>query len=116
MSNRIPKPHEVCSLVTGKIRLTISRQTGESTRVVYQRVRRGLGNAGRHGKHDIQIRTQPKIIDTKTQAQLDRRAKFKAAVQAWQQLSDAEIETYRRRAKQLELSGYNLFLREQLKK
>lgn len=50
--------------------------------------------------------------DPKTPAQLDRRRRLRAAVDAWRALPDPEKETWRKRAARSERTGYHLFLTE----
>lgn len=50
--------------------------------------------------------------DPKTAKQMEQRSKYARAVETWKQLSDDEKETYNRRAVNLNMSGYNLFISE----
>lgn len=51
-------------------------------------------------------------VITRTEAQQARRSKFASAVEAWQNLSAEQKETWRQKAWGRMMSGYNLYLRE----
>lgn len=53
-------------------------------------------------------------ISAGTPAQAARRALLTAAIVAWQALTPEEKTPYNTRAKPLQMSGYNLFLREHM--
>ena len=57
------------------------------------------------------IRT-PTHIDASTQAQLDHRAFFLEAIAAWNALTTEEKAVYNLRATRLNMTGYNLFIKE----
>lgn len=50
----------------------------------------------------------------RTEAQQTQREKFASAVLAWQSLTQEQKNPYNMRAERMNLSGYNLFLREYL--
>jgi len=86
--------------------------TGKIGNLVYQRVAKGNGNINTPGTYDLQLRQQKAITDAATPAQLAGRARISAATAAYQALSDAERDAYRKRASRSSATGYNLFVRE----
>lgn len=106
------KLNKINVAVRGKIGNGTDPLTNEPVVLVYQRVRKGLGNIPTHGNYDLQLRRQPKIIDKKSPAQLQGRARIAAATAAWHQLSEAERQDYRKRAKSMHMTGFNLYIKE----
>ena len=63
-------------------------------------------------KSGPQVRYQKKQKDVITDARTEQRDFFKEAVEAWNALSEEEKEEYNTRAKNLDITGYNLFISE----
>jgi hypothetical protein len=95
------KPHELSLMVRGKV-----------GGMVYQRVRKGLGNLQTVGKWDLQLREPGDPIDRRSPAQLRLRARLAAATATYQALSEAERDAWRERAEGSRKTGYNLFVRD----
>ena len=102
--------HKLVFSVRGGFQAGYNPMTGKAFKMVYQRVRKGLGNIGTHGRMDLQLRLQPPIIDKKSKAQLQGRARMAAAVLAWQGLDGAEKTVWRNNAACLRMTGFNLFI------
>ncbi len=79
-------------------------------KVVYQKVRAGLGNISNGGRYDRQRRAWVKPHDPMTPAQLARRAKFAAAVAAWHALTQTERDQYKSQAKNKSISAFNAYI------
>jgi hypothetical protein len=103
--------HQVAKHVTGKIQSGYDPFTGKPFKMVYQRVRKGLGNLEDTGGMGLQFRVQALIIDKKSTAQLKSRARMAAAVTAYQQLPFIEKEALKEVALDLNITGYNLFIK-----
>lgn len=94
------QPHELSVMITGK-----------SGNLVYQRVGKGRGNIDRPGHRDLQMRRHVIPTDYKTEQQRACRARIAAATLAWQQLTEDEKATWRKKARHRKRSGFNLFVR-----
>lgn len=86
--------------------------TGKIGDIVYQRVRKGLGNIETWGRHDLQIRRQGSRIDNPSTGQLKSRARIAAATAAYQALSLAERETWKKQTTRKHCTGYNAYVRD----
>lgn len=64
----------------------------------------------RDGKQYVRTYVIPK--DPKTAKQMKQRKKYARAVETWKAMSDDEKEVYNNQAKNLNMSGYNLFISE----
>lgn len=104
--------HQVAKRVTGKIHAGYDPFTGLPFKMVYQRVRKGLGNLDDNGRMGLQFRVQPIITDKKSAAQLKSRARLAAATAAYQDLAPTEKETLKLAATALHMTGYNLFIKQ----
>ena len=104
--------HQVAKRVTGKIQSGYDPFTGEPFKMVYQRVRKGLGNLEDSGGMGLQLRVQALITDKKSAAQLKSRARMAAAVAAYQVLTNEEKENLKEAALALHMTGYNLFIKQ----
>ncbi len=104
--------HQVAKRVTGKIQSGYDPFTGKPFKMVYQRVRKGLGNLEDSGGMGLQFRVQALITDKKSAAQLKSRARMAAAVAAYQVLTNEEKENLKEAALALHLTGYNLFIKQ----
>ena len=104
--------HKLAIAVSGKIGAGANPATGEAETLVYQRVRKGLGNIETPGKFDLQLRRQGAIIDKQSPAQLQGRARIAAATAAWQALTPTERGAWKAQAERLTITGYNLFVRD----
>lgn len=105
---KIIQPHQVSIQTLGSITLPVDSQTPVFRHYVYQRVAKWSGNI----KPGFQLRIQGPQNHPNSEEQLQCRRRFKAAVHAWQALSELERQSYRVRARKLHCSGYNLFIRE----
>ena len=86
------------------------------------KVKNSMGNqySGTIGKKETAVirngqnflRTYVIPNDPKTPKQMEQRRKYTRAVEAWKELSDSEKQVYNNRAKNLNMSGYNLFISE----
>jgi hypothetical protein len=94
------KAHELSLVVRGKV-----------GGMVYQRVRKGLGNIPTVGKWDLQLREAGSPIDRRSVYQLRLRARLAAATAAYKALDPAEREAWRLKAEGQRKTGYNLFIR-----
>ena len=103
--------HQVAKHVTGKIQSGYDPFTGKPFHMVYQRVRKGLGNLEDTGGMGLQFRVQALITDKKSTAQLKNRARMAAAVTAYQLLSQGQKESLKEVAQDLQMTGYNLFIK-----
>ena len=65
-------------------------------------------------KTGSQVRFQKKQKDVLTSDRVEHRARFLEAVASWHALTEEEKLTYNQRAKDLMMTGYNLYLREYL--
>ena len=97
-------------LITGTLTECDGAQPPTCEKVVYQRVRRGLGNAGQVGAYDLQRRAHVIPADPMTAPQLARRSLFATAVAAWQALAPAERLAWRDIGAPRGLPGYHAFL------
>jgi hypothetical protein len=104
--------HQVAKHVTGKIQSGYDPFTGEPFKMVYQRVRKGLGNLEDSGGMGLQFRVQALITDKKSAAQLKSRARMAAAVAAYQVLTNGEKENLKEAALTLHMTCYNLFIKQ----
>ena len=104
--------HKLVLSVKGKISSGYDPLTGKPFKLVYQRVRKGLGNIETQGRFDLQIRHQAAIIDKKSPAQLQGRARMAAAVLAWQGLAEGDKAVFRERAVNKHMTGFNLFIHQ----
>lgn len=86
--------------------------TGRIGEIVYQRVRKGLGNVETHGRHDLQIRRQGTRIDNPSQGQLKSRMRIAAATAAYQALSEQEREIWKKQTTRKHCTGYNAYVRD----
>ena len=68
----------------------------------------------RHGK--IFLRKYRKPKDPRTKKQIRYRRKFKKALNEWKNLTKEEKEKYKQSAKDLSITGFNLFISKYLKK
>ena len=68
----------------------------------------------RQGK--IFLRKYRKPKDPRTTKQIRYRRKFKKAVNEWKNLTKEEKEKYKQSAKELSITGFNLFISKYLKK
>lgn len=102
------KPHRLSLIVTGKADL-------DGQPVVYQRVPKGTGSLTIPGRHDLQIRAQVIPANPRTAPQQANRARLALAVEAWQALSEADRDAWRRLAEGKRVTGFNLFIRRVLR-
>lgn len=109
------KLHEISVLPTGRITVEVDPVTGATVPYVYQRVAKGKGNIPLPGPHDLQLRRHVTPSTGPTPEQAAKRAGFALAVAAWQALTTPEKGEWKNRARAMQVSGYNLFLREYLR-
>jgi len=64
----------------------------------------------RNGKQCVSKYVIPN--DPKTKKQMEQRKKYARAVEIWKQMSDDKKQVYNRRAANLNMSGYNIFISE----
>ena len=64
----------------------------------------------RDGKQYVRTYVIPN--DPKTAKQMEQRKKYASAVEIWKEMSDDEKDIYNRRAVNLNMSGYNIFISE----
>lgn len=79
-------------------------------KVVYQKVRAGLGNISNGGRYDRQRRAWVKPHDPMTPAQLARRAKFADAVATWHVMSEEQKKAWKSDAKNKNISTFNAYI------
>ena len=110
-----PQPPRIALEFAGKV--TVQDQQGNPVTVVIQKVGRKFGNGRMIGStKQVQVRRHVATIkDRMSGPQLIRRARFTAAVQAWQGLSATERDGWKRCAKRHGKTGYNLFLSRYLR-
>ena len=104
--------HEVTVKVTGQFHEGYDPFTGKPFKMVYQRVRKGLGNIEDRGRMDLQIRVQVRIQDKQSAAQLQSRKRLAAGTAAYQQLDNTAKTNLCRQAKKLHITGFNLFIKQ----
>lgn len=99
-------------LITGSLYEPAPTDPTGRRRVVYQRVKKGLGNIPRHATKDLQRRRHVIPADPKTPTQRAGRARIAAATAAWQALAEPAKQAWRDTALTLPLSGFQLFVRD----
>lgn len=116
MATRPVDLNRLCILPRGT--LTFQREGDPGVlKWVFQRVGKGFGNIPMRKKYDLQLRRHVVGLNPQTVPQQAQRNRMTVAVAAWQALSQSEKGHYNARAsKGYQLSGYNLFLREHIKK
>lgn len=107
-----PRLHEVCLLPTGQIRIDVDPGEAGAEAWVYQRRNEGKGNLISPGGRDLQLRRKGRRTDRLTSKNAPHRERFRRANADWQALTRAEQDIYRQRAKNLPITGYNLWMRE----
>jgi hypothetical protein len=65
-------------------------------------------------KSGAQVRFQKKQKDVITEARTEQRELYSSAVAGWNDLTDEEKDVYKNRAKNLQMSGYNLYIKENI--
>lgn len=103
--------HQITDRVSGLLHSGYDPFTGKAFKMVYQKVRKGLGNIEHNGRDDLQLRVQVKIRDKQSAKQLQCRARITAGTIAWQSLDESEKQIYRVYALDKHLTGFNLFMR-----
>lgn len=98
--------------VTGAINLRADPSNPTLDRFVLQRVEKGSGNIPTNREHDMQLRRHVIPYDPKTPTQLAGRARIRAATLAWHEMTEAEKQQWRDKAKKLIMTGFNLHIRE----
>ena len=73
---------------------------------------RDVVNCRRGATAYVRLRVTP--ANPRSEAQQEHRSTFAQAVAAWKELTDAEREEYRERARRQGRTGYNLYLAEYL--
>ncbi|MEI8209414.1 MAG: hypothetical protein WCG16_09430 [Methylococcales bacterium] len=105
-----PDLHKISKRVTGKIHQGYDPFTGKAFTMVYQRVRKGLGNLDDQGKMGLQLRVEPPRTDKKSLSQLRCRARLTAATAAWKTLDTEQKFIFSENAVGKNITGYNLFI------
>ncbi len=105
-----PDLHKISKKVTGKIHQGYDPFTGKAFKMVYQQVRKGLGNLEDQGKMGLQLRVEPPRTDKKSLSQLQCRARLTAATAAWKTLDTEQKFIFTEDATGKYLTGYNLFI------
>ncbi len=105
------KAHQITERVRGLLHSGYDPFTKKALKMVYQKVRQGLGNVEQDDCDNLQLRIQAKIRDKKSPAQLQCRARIRAATTAWHGLDDHQKNTYRQYAEFKHMTGFNLFIR-----
>lgn len=116
MATRNVDLHRLCLLPLGTI---TQKREGDATvqKWVYQRVGKGFGNIPMRKPYDLQMRRHVIGLNPQTVPQQAQRNRLTVAVVAWQALTLEEKDVYNKRGvRGYQLSGYNLFLREHIKK
>lgn len=103
-----PVLHKLNFKTTGKIHQGYDPFTGKAFKMVYQRVRKGLGNLEDHGRMGLQLRIEPPRNDKKSTQQLQCRARLRAATAAWQALDEDQKKVFRHYAIDKHMTGFNL--------
>ncbi|WP_262967316.1 hypothetical protein, partial [Methylobacter psychrophilus] len=112
----VKKPvHQVTVAVTGKFHDGYNPLTGKPFKLVYQRVRKGLGNIENRGRMDLQIRVQVSIRDKQSPTQLQSRKRLAAATAAYKHLDNTAKTDWCRQAAKLRMTGFNLYIRRYCK-
>lgn len=105
-------PHTVCFGITGKVMLKPTPDATEAQPYVYQRTRKGRGQFKAPDGKEYVLRRHTMRTDNPSPEQLQGRARIAAANQAWKLLQPRDKTAYGLRARQLQMSGYNLFVKE----
>ncbi len=96
-------------------KLTVKDQDGHPVTIVIKLAKKGYGNGRIVGDRQYQIcRYVATINDRQSPAQLERRARFQAAVAAWQALPAEERQRRHEEAKVEGRTGWNRFISEWL--
>lgn len=95
--------------------LTVQDQAGRPVKIVIKLAKKGYGNGRIVGDRQYQVcRYVATINDRKSPAQLARRARFQAAVAAWQALPADERQRQHEAAKAEGRTGWNRFISQWL--
>lgn len=88
-----------------------------------------IGKAGLEDRHDVygiyqRYHVKGKVksrklnfyeyVITRTEAQQAQRARYKAGFEAWRLLTNEQKQVYNKRAVNYKISGYNLFMKENI--
>lgn len=96
--------------------LQVKDVQGNDVKIVIKLAGKGYGNGRIIGNKQVQVcRYVATINDRKSAAQLERRARFKAAVAAWQALPQEERARLHREARRFGQTGWNRYLSQALK-
>lgn len=107
-----PRLHEVCLLPTGQIRMDLKPGEPGAEEWVYQRRGKGKGNITRAVGPELQLRRKGHRTDRLTPRNAPHRERFRQAVQAWKDATEAMRQAYRDRARQQPITGFMLWMRE----
>ncbi len=115
MADTPQPPPRIAILMTG--RLSVRDSEGQVQKIVIQRVGNKFGNGRRvNDRYQLQVRRHVEHVnDRMSGAQLLRRARFTAAVEAWQGLTAEERDAWKAAASRKGKIAYNLFLSRYLK-
>ena len=96
-------------------RLRVKDQQGQDVDIVIQLAGKGYGNGRIVGERQYLIRRHvPQPKDPQTPAQQARRERFRAAVEAWRALPEAERQRHHAEAKAEGRTGWNRFIADYL--
>lgn len=101
--------------ITGTVTVPTSTADPTPRKIVFQGASNVTANYWTKAGRPRQVRAHVIPADPKTPAQLARRDNMRAAVTAWQTLTDTEKTAWRDRASERGISGYNTFCSHHLK-
>lgn len=107
-------PHTICLDIRGTLTIDDPQAPGQTRKVVYQGTTAYSANIPGTDARPRMIRAHVIPYDPRTAAQLEQRARIRAAVEAWQALTMQEQTTWRTKAKGKQLTGYQLFCKNHM--
>lgn len=102
-------------LITGTLKMTPPGTVDPPVKMVFQRVRAGLGNAGKFGSMDVQLRQHVIPADPKTAAQIARRDLMRAAVARYRAMTGIDLDPFKKTAEKRRISVFNAVVSDTLK-
>ena len=102
-------------LITGTLKMTPPGTVAPPVKMVFQRVRAGLGNAGKYGSMDVQLRQHVVPADPKTTAQMARRDLMRAAVARWHSMTTKDKDAFQKTAENRAITVFNAVISDTLR-
>lgn len=102
-------------LITGTLKMTPPGTVAPPVKMVFQRVRAGLGNAGKYGSMDVQLRQHVVPADPKTAAQMARRDLMRAAVARYRAMTGIDLDPFKKTAEKRRITVFNAVISDTLR-